>query len=180
MSKLPPSRIDRKREISREVWPEADLVPNIGEAIAQFSALAGDLKSTVSDVRGPVDRASVHIALTSVVADFLEAYSCEEPLDVTVPLLLRVMHQTGVILASMGIHGKRLNALLTRFLADEMARVDPSLGFLDDNNREPYRAFGVVVDPPGYENRLKSGTIRDLNKILMEDSKKSVDYVEEP
>ena len=180
MSKLPPTRHDRRRELSRKVWPEVDVVPNIGEHVDRYCALSGDRSNAVQDSHDAMVRGQVMVALSSALAEYMEEYGGGSALEVTVPLLLRLVHTALAVLGQQGIHGDRLNALLARYLEDELSKVDPERGLLDGNDGTPYRSLGLVVDPPGFASRLKNGAIRELNKILTEDSKNTVDYVDEP
>lgn len=134
-------------------------VPSLGEHAAKWVRLAYGEPAKLGFPATELDR------LMSV-SDLMNAHTCVQEeilgddLERTVLSLTRVVHEALVVLARFGFSADQVKEILQVSLEEEMSRVDPALGQLDDNEGKPYKRGRRVGDPPGFLSMKTRKAIR--------------------
>lgn len=110
-------------------------------------------------------RAGLLLDLMGVVATLNEDLALERNLPRVLVGVCRVIHESLALLGRLGLTEEQINALVATALDDEMRRVDPSRGLLDENSGKPYMFGSAVQDPPDFEPFWLDGIVSKLRKV---------------
>ena len=155
------------------MWKDATVAPNVGEHAVGYakrvlSALGKKLYRPAIPA-GEMERSGLLLDVTGVVSTLTTDLLLDRSLPRTVVGLCRLIHESLALLGRLGLSREQVNAVVAAALDDEMARVDPARGFLDDNGGRPYIMGGSVQDPPGFTPFWVEGMSRKLRQIGLQE-----------
>lgn len=151
------------------MWQKANVIPDLGahaEKYAKFvfAALGQNIRRAQVP-RSEIGRHKLFLGLATAFSVLSVDIAEGVGLARTTASLIRVVHEALVLMGRLGYDKAQINAVLAAALDDELARVDPARGLLDDNDGEPYLAGSLILDPPEYKTIWEHGVVKLIESI---------------